>query len=866
MAVLEVVGDGNGTGEGAGGGSPQRRFIPLKRTELCGDVAGPLAALRLTQVFGYSAAECTGVLEAVYRFPLPGDAAVTAVRVQFGDVAIRARLDDRARAETDYATARREGRQAALATRESPDVFTLQVAGLRPEQEVTVETRFVQLARPEGPGWSLRLPLTTAPRYVRGDEAGTRPAAGQPLGLLRDPGHRFTLDLAFRKAAAVDSPTHRLDVTRDGDGHGDRRRVRLSAGAVVPDRDCVLTWRPEQDPARPALDVVLHEDTATGQVYFLALVAPPATHDVGRGLAREVVLLVDHSGSMSGAKWQAADWAVERFLSDLTGRDAFGLGLFHNTCKWFATTRSKHTHTHPAEPEAVQKAVAFLKANQDSGGTELGVALEQALGLKRSPSAAARHVLVITDAEVSDAGRILRLADEEAQQADRRRISVLCIDAAPNSALALELAERGGGVARFLTSDPEQDDIATALDAILADWSEPVLAGLRLEVDRTTVTAAGRAVGNASESGWSAIDVGDLPAGRPLWVVGRAPRGAAGSLSFRLATGRGHEMAACRCALAGEVPEGPALKALFGARQLIGLEHLMHSGREGDALREGLHRLGYDPRQVLDAPPESRQKVYAENARAAAEPLRALLVQEALGFGLACSETAFLAERTEAGQVVEGRVAVFNALPAGWSEDFVDALCCAGPPSGFAGATALFASYSGGYDAMALSPPPAASRGKVRGRLGKSFFAAAFAHPSPIEMAPAPSAASTVVFSGTPAPAGADGVAILFDSARDQPRVGLPDEATLARLVVRFPDGMPDPKRVDPRLELQIFVDDLTAPRAKVALATLIKQRGERPLNLRKGPGQAVRISLADPAGVWTRGGGAPRIEVALAW
>jgi Ca-activated chloride channel family protein len=75
---------------------------------------------------------------------------------------------------------------------------------------------------------------------------------------------------------------------------------------------------------------------------------------------------------------------------------------------------------------------------------------------------------------------------------------------------------------------------------------------------------------------------------------------------------------------------------------------------------------------------------------------------------------------------------------------------------------------------------------------------------------------------------------------------------------------MPDPHAVDPGLELRIFVDDLTAPRAKVRLADLIKQRGERPLNLRKGPGQAVRISLADPAGAWARG--APRIELALAW
>ena len=289
FGVLEVVGDGAGE---------SRRFVPLKRTELRGEVAGPLAGLRLTQVFGYSAEQCDRVLEAVYRFPLPGDAAVTAVRVGFGDVAIRAERAERARAEADYEEARRLGKQAALATRESPDVFTLQVAGLRPGREVTVETTFVLLARSEGPGWSLRLPLTTSPRYVRDDEAGSRHSEGQPLTLLRDPGHRFALELALRGADAVDSPTHRLDVARAGG----RARVRLRDGEVLPDRDFVLSWRPEQEQARPDLQVLAHDDPASGQVYFLALVAPPATRDAGRGLPREVVLLVDHSGSIPATR------------------------------------------------------------------------------------------------------------------------------------------------------------------------------------------------------------------------------------------------------------------------------------------------------------------------------------------------------------------------------------------------------------------------------------------------------------------------------------------------------------------------------------------------------------------------------------
>ena len=223
-------------------------------------------------------------------------------------------------------------------------------------------------------------------------------------------------------------------------------------------------------------------------------------------------------------------------------------------------------------------------------------------------------------------------------------------------------------MARFLTSDPAEEDIATALDDVLADWAEPVLSGLRLEVDRPGVRGSGRGPVEVGRDGWSGIDLGDLPAGRSLWVVGRVPRGEAGAIDFRLATARRHELAEVRSATVGEVPEGPALKALFGARQVLGLEHLIQSRLSGDPLREGLEHLGYDPRPIL----EGSSKVYEENARSEVnERLRDLLVRESLGFGIACSETAFLARRAEAGRMVEGRVEVANALPAGWSEEFL---------------------------------------------------------------------------------------------------------------------------------------------------------------------------------------------------
>ncbi len=836
IGVLEIVGDD---------AKAPLQFVPLQRSELTGVIAGPLADFRLRQVFGYRRAECDRVLEAVYRFPLPGDAAVTSVLVRFGDVEIVAELKARTTAEKEYVEAKKTGRQAALATRESPDVFTLQIAGLQPDQSVVVETSFIQLARAEGTGWSTRIPLTTPPRYVRSDEINSRHAQGQPLALLRDPGHRFALDITLQGAEKVTSTTHALAVIADAD----QLRVRLQAGEVIPDRDFVLAWTPMQATTQPVLKVFCHTDQPADTVYFLAQVAPPSIAPNGQGIPREVILLVDHSGSMTGPKWAAADWAVERFLSDLSERDNFALGLFHNTTQWLAE------RIQPATPDAVAQAIQWLKQHTDSGGTELGVALEQALALPRTTGEFARHLLIITDAAVSDAARILRLADQEATQAERRRISVLCIDAAPNAFLAQTLAERGGGMARFLTSEPDQEDITTALDEVLADWAEPVLAGLRLRINRPLVETGGRAQLVASRQASSLIDLGDLPSGRALWVVGRAPCGANAELAFRLQAGNDAGIAATAVDLA-ETPTLPALKALFGARRVNGLEYLINAGYTGDALAAQLAHLGYDPKFVLAGQTTKPGKVYAENVQAdATAALRALLIQEALNYQLASSETSFVAVRKAAGQVVTGMVFVANALPTGWSDDFATR---SGP------ITAARAIAPQSLPMPASMPSVAANfLGSVTAKIAASgIIGQTRASSAPVSPA-SPSASHAMVFTGTPQ--FSDTEATLFDSSsgvvEDQQK--LPTELTLTGIQGRMLDHIDQSRVTDRNLSILIFVGDLAAPRAKIRLVDLLRQ-AERPLNLFRPAGQIVRIVLQDPNGTLAKNPSG--LEIVLQW
>lgn len=856
-----------------------RQFVPLKRTELGGTVTGPLAALSVTQTFGYSQEQCGRVLEAIYRFPLPGDAAVSGVTVRFGDVEIIAELKERQQAEAEYEEAKREGRQAALTTRESPDVFTLRVAGIQPDEDVIVTTRYVQLAREESGGyWSLRVPLTTAPRYTRSDESNSTFAQGQPLALMRDPGHRFTMNVRLDSATDIGSDTHTL-TTHDEEGG---IRAQLTEGEVLPDRDLVLRWRAAAEANRPSLKVFAHADGTESPLYFLAQVTPPKTGKPEEPIAREVILLVDHSGSMEGAKWEAADWAVIRFLSSLNERDTFALGLFHNSTYWFEKQPAAAT------AQRVDEAIRFLQAHKDSGGTELGVALEQAVHLSTSnrSSACSRHILIVTDAEVSDAGRLVRLADEASRKnpEERRRISVLCIDAAPNSFLANELAERGGGIARFLTSQPEEEDITTALDAILEEWAEPVLYGLKLQVNRPGVEASGTAVHREPDA--SEIDLGDLSGGRARWVAGRIPNPQAGSVSFSLTSGFGRRERTI-AEWQEESPRyarRPEIKALFGARRVLALEFLENGDYDKKELEERLTRLGYDNSALTTS---DEKRLYAENRREDAQKIvRSLLVREALEFGLASSQTSFIATRKEAGKPVEESVAVANALPSGWSEGFLSpgmpVMCVAAPTmapqlTGIANVRRqcapsldmLYQSAPSGKPSPAPASPPAKGGSGIVGFL-QGLFSKSDATDADViqteavyevaaEPVEEPSSHNRYLFEQTPTFAGDR--ATLFDSR--QGMGPLSSAGTLSRLTLEFPKGKPDAAALDTGLELLLFMDDLASPRARVRLSDLLRMGGTRPLNLRYNAGAVILVVLADPNQAWSAGN-APEMALVL--
>ena len=237
-----------------------------------------------------------------------------------------------------------------------------------------------------------------------------------------------------------------------------------------------------------------------------------------------------------------------------------------------------------------------------------------------------------------------------------------------------------------------------------------------------------------------------------------------------------------------------------------------------------------------------------------------MLVKEALDYGIACSETAFVAVRTEVGKPVEASVAVANALPAEWSDEFLYS-----SPRMYT--RRLSTSVAQPVEYMELAQPVMCSlrspTASPYGCMEELSLAAPKASVSMMRETPAapPPSTTTVLFSGIPP--FEDGEAILFDTSRKQDAAKLPDSAVINRLSVSFPDGTPEAENLA-GLSLLLFVDDLSSPKAKVKLADIVRQRGERPLNLLRRPGQRVRLVLLDLDGAWVPI--APRIEVALGW
>lgn len=432
-------------------------------------VTGVVANTTLTQSFENPSQEWR---EAVYVFPLPETAAIHAMRIRIADRLIAAEIQERGQATKTYADARAAGKAAALTEQERPNLFTQSVANIPPGETVEVTITFIQVVDYADGRFTLRLPLTLTPRYIPGlpDSKLARSGAGSgwamPTADVADadritpfmttrPGrgsHEATIAITLNPGlalVAVVSPHHGI-TTREQDGV---HRVSLRDGAVPMDRDFLLEWRPTAN-ARPR--AAFFGEHIDGNDYGLLLLMPPTVREVV-SLPRELVFIIDTSGSMKGESIRQARRALRDALGHLRHTDRFNIVAFASDyTTLFAEPGQVDTFT-------LEMGRRFVDRLNAGGGTEMRAPLEAVL---RRPAADGflKQIVFITDGAVGNEVALFRTISDMLGQT---RLFTIGIGSAPNSFFMRKAAQFGrGSFVHIGAIDEVHEKIATLIEKI----------------------------------------------------------------------------------------------------------------------------------------------------------------------------------------------------------------------------------------------------------------------------------------------------------------------------------------------------------------------------------------------------------------
>lgn len=433
--------------------SEGERFIeaPLVGTDVDLVISGPTARARVTQIF-HNPTE--GWVEAVYVYPLPEGGAVDTLKMVIGERIVVGDIEDRKKARELYERAKAEGRKTALMEQERPNIFTNSVANIGPGETVVVQIEYQEPVRQSGGVFSLRLPLVVAPRYNPAPIVQTVDLGGSGFGNVVDPvpdrdrieppvlDPRLTapvnpVSITVRLNAGfplgiIKSHHHNVQIDEVAN---DARVIKLAEGPVPADRDFELTWTPASG-AAPS--VGLFRERVGEADYLLAFVTPPPVPQAEEARPREVVFVIDNSGSMGGTSIVQAKASLIYALGRLKSTDRFNVIRFDNTYDVL------FGDSVPANARNVAHAKAFVDALQARGGTEMVPPMKAALTERAGDLNAnmVRQVVFLTDGEI---GNERQLFDTITVMRGRSRIFMVGIGSAPNSFLMTRAAELGRG-------------------------------------------------------------------------------------------------------------------------------------------------------------------------------------------------------------------------------------------------------------------------------------------------------------------------------------------------------------------------------------------------------------------------------------
>ena len=524
-------------------GDPSVDHLPLKDTRVEISVSGVIADVKVRQIYRN---EGSRPINASYVFPASTRAAVYSMRMQIGDEIIVAKIKEREQAKKDFEQAKEEGKSASLLEQQRPNVFSMSLANLMPQEQVEIELRYTELLVPTDSVYEVVFPTVVGPRYAspqdktkkedgfvetpyqRGGEQpasalhiSTRIAAGVPIYDLSCPSHQILPQWQSQNVAQMT-----LDDSNPFQGN----------------RDFVLRYRLAGDQITSGLLLFQGAD----ENFFLYMAQPPKRVATDAIPAREYIFVVDVSGSMEGFPLNTS----KRLLKDLIGKlrptDLFNVVLFAGD----STVLSPQSLQ--ANQQNIDRAIHLLEQQRGSGGTELMAAIQEAMSLPRQDDIS-RSIVLVTDGYVSGEQGVF-----EHIRANLNRCNVFAfgIGGSVNRYLIEGIAKAGMGEPFIVTEESEAEGAATKFREYI---ETPVLTDIQVR-----------------SIGFDTYDVNprrfpDLLAQRPIILFGKWRGPVAGTIELTGKTGQGDFVS--RLDVAGTQPEegNSALRYLWARSRIAEL-------------------------------------------------------------------------------------------------------------------------------------------------------------------------------------------------------------------------------------------------------------------------------------------------------
>lgn len=443
--------------------------ITLLESDYTVNITGIIAEVSIKQTFQNKTDNW--IVEGMYAFPVAQNAAVDYMKLSVGNRVLEGEIHEKKQAEQIYETAKSQGLSASIVKQHRPNLFTTEVANIMPKEIIVVEIKYQQTLTYDAGHIDFRLPLAIKNRYMQERyladlDKDNLQDTDLPTSTTNDSNKRsikINLEAGFELSELI-SLYHNVEIQQNNT----YQTITLDDDYLYDHNDFVLRWLPTFGNKPQA---ALFSEVLNGEEYVLLMLLPPNNNQKIEQL-REVVFIIDTSGSMHGNAMDAAKDALYFGMTQLQADDKFNIIEFNTHAK------SLFNKSVSANSNNLNQAIHFIDALKSDGGTNMGPALN--LAMKDAiEEKYLKQIIFITDGSVGNEAQLFKQINNQINNA---RLFTVAIGEAPNNYFMNKAALIGRGT---YTNIAKLNEVDSTMNELFLKITSPSLTDIQVEWNTT---------------------------------------------------------------------------------------------------------------------------------------------------------------------------------------------------------------------------------------------------------------------------------------------------------------------------------------------------------------------------------------------